>query len=317
MAARAVHLSNRSVAIVVAAPRGCGGIGRRARFRSVWGQPRGGSSPLIRIAERRCKSPLCPGFRAPLKPAPRPAGAYRGPNFLPRRAANSGLKQHGNRSAAIGGAGGRALGGAARAGARRGRSHATGPWRPCGVSIRHRSFRKWRRARRCRRQALDRALGPSRPADQRDRSRRSRARAESLRSLTAADAPGAWKPLAARPPGAPRARPQTVRRPAAARVPSRLGSPSARGVFHAAPTSADADCVGLNFAAEWARDGAPSFRPGAPADGGDCPSGGALRSSRPSTSHEQPPTMVPEERLAASTPAATMENGSTLAERHL
>ena len=33
-----------------AGPRGCGGIGRRARFRSVWGQPRGGSSPLIRIA---------------------------------------------------------------------------------------------------------------------------------------------------------------------------------------------------------------------------------------------------------------------------
>ena len=32
------------------APRGCGGIGRRARFRSVWGRPRGGSSPLIRIA---------------------------------------------------------------------------------------------------------------------------------------------------------------------------------------------------------------------------------------------------------------------------
>src|SRR5438309_9723804 len=31
------------------APRGCGGIGRRARFRSVWGKPRGGSSPLIRI----------------------------------------------------------------------------------------------------------------------------------------------------------------------------------------------------------------------------------------------------------------------------
>src|SRR5687768_12301395 len=30
-------------------PRGCGGIGRRARFRSVWGRPRGGSSPLIRI----------------------------------------------------------------------------------------------------------------------------------------------------------------------------------------------------------------------------------------------------------------------------
>ncbi len=31
--------------------RGCGGIGRRARFRSVWGKPRGGSSPLIRIAK--------------------------------------------------------------------------------------------------------------------------------------------------------------------------------------------------------------------------------------------------------------------------
>ncbi len=30
---------------------GCGGIGRRARFRSVWGKPRGGSSPLIRIRQ--------------------------------------------------------------------------------------------------------------------------------------------------------------------------------------------------------------------------------------------------------------------------
>jgi hypothetical protein len=47
-------------------PRGCGGIGRRARFRSVWGQPRGGSSPLIRIAgsrgypsEAREPRPLC------------------------------------------------------------------------------------------------------------------------------------------------------------------------------------------------------------------------------------------------------------------
>ncbi len=33
-------------------PRGCGGIGRRARFRSVSGKPGGGSSPLIRIARR-------------------------------------------------------------------------------------------------------------------------------------------------------------------------------------------------------------------------------------------------------------------------
>src|SRR5207248_4441149 len=37
--------------------RGCGGIGRRARFRSVWGRPRGGSSPLIRIG-------VSGGFRA-------------------------------------------------------------------------------------------------------------------------------------------------------------------------------------------------------------------------------------------------------------
>ena len=28
--------------------RGCGGIGRRAGFRCQWGQPRGGSNPLIR-----------------------------------------------------------------------------------------------------------------------------------------------------------------------------------------------------------------------------------------------------------------------------
>jgi hypothetical protein len=34
-------------------PRGCGGIGRRARFRSVWAKARGGSSPLIRIRRFR------------------------------------------------------------------------------------------------------------------------------------------------------------------------------------------------------------------------------------------------------------------------
>src|SRR4051812_28998150 len=38
---------------------GCGGIGRRARFRSVWERSRGGSSPLIRIAE---KAPQMRGF---------------------------------------------------------------------------------------------------------------------------------------------------------------------------------------------------------------------------------------------------------------
>ena len=45
----AAGLAQRATA-TIAAPRGCGGIGRRARFRSVWGKPRGGSSPLIRIA---------------------------------------------------------------------------------------------------------------------------------------------------------------------------------------------------------------------------------------------------------------------------
>ena len=44
--------------------RGCGGIGRRARFRSVSGQPGGGSSPLIRIAESACKSPVLVPCRA-------------------------------------------------------------------------------------------------------------------------------------------------------------------------------------------------------------------------------------------------------------
>ena len=38
------------------AARGCGGIGRRARFRSVWGQPRGGSSPLIRIGNGQART---------------------------------------------------------------------------------------------------------------------------------------------------------------------------------------------------------------------------------------------------------------------
>ena len=43
-------------AIFACSARGCGGIGRRARFRSVSGQPGGGSSPLIRIEESACKS---------------------------------------------------------------------------------------------------------------------------------------------------------------------------------------------------------------------------------------------------------------------
>ena len=37
-----------STTLVLRATRGCGGIGRRVRFRSVWGSPHGGSSPLTR-----------------------------------------------------------------------------------------------------------------------------------------------------------------------------------------------------------------------------------------------------------------------------
>ena len=51
--ARAVQSRQRRPASAISSlpyPRGCGGIGRRARFRSVSGQPGGGSSPLIRIA---------------------------------------------------------------------------------------------------------------------------------------------------------------------------------------------------------------------------------------------------------------------------
>ena len=53
-------------------PRGCGGIGRRARFRAVWGQPRGGSSPLIRIRETRGLFRAVRRFRG--RPAPRRRG---------------------------------------------------------------------------------------------------------------------------------------------------------------------------------------------------------------------------------------------------
>ncbi len=43
-----------------AKPRGCGGIGRRVRFRSVWGQPHEGSSPFTRTIEFGTR--LRPGF---------------------------------------------------------------------------------------------------------------------------------------------------------------------------------------------------------------------------------------------------------------
>ena len=37
---------------------GCGGIGRRAGFRCQWGQPRGGSNPLIRTSLKKTRSKL-------------------------------------------------------------------------------------------------------------------------------------------------------------------------------------------------------------------------------------------------------------------
>ena len=53
---RAILVRRRApCAIFALTTRGCGGIGRRARFRSVSGKPGGGSSPLIRIARRPCK----------------------------------------------------------------------------------------------------------------------------------------------------------------------------------------------------------------------------------------------------------------------
>ena len=45
--------------------RGCGGTGRRAGFRSLWAQPRGGSTPLIRnsaFLPPRNRAVLRPGF---------------------------------------------------------------------------------------------------------------------------------------------------------------------------------------------------------------------------------------------------------------
>lgn len=62
-------------------PRGCGGIGRRAAFRSPWGQPRGGSSPLIRIIEvQSSRSPREIGGSVVLGPRSLP----RAPEWPPR-----------------------------------------------------------------------------------------------------------------------------------------------------------------------------------------------------------------------------------------
>ena len=50
--------------------RGCGGIGRRARFRSVSGQPGGGSSPLIRIASKALQTGAFPSPAPPRRRLP-------------------------------------------------------------------------------------------------------------------------------------------------------------------------------------------------------------------------------------------------------
>ena len=59
-------------------PRGCGEIGRRARFRSVWGKPLGGSSPLSRIGSGRRGAPRLPEAAA-LRHGGRPRRARRHP----------------------------------------------------------------------------------------------------------------------------------------------------------------------------------------------------------------------------------------------
>ena len=80
-------------------PRGCGEIGRRARFRSVWGKPLGGSSPLSRIGvwhgsargRQPRRSPNRAGARTAPEPEPRRsphrAGARTAPEPAPRRSA--------------------------------------------------------------------------------------------------------------------------------------------------------------------------------------------------------------------------------------
>jgi hypothetical protein len=42
-------LTSRLKIVIIGSTSGCGGTGRRAGFRSLWVQPRGGSTPLIRI----------------------------------------------------------------------------------------------------------------------------------------------------------------------------------------------------------------------------------------------------------------------------
>jgi hypothetical protein len=51
--------------------RGCGEIGRHARFRSVWGKPLGGSSPLSRIPARSSRPGTCVRPRRGAQPGAR------------------------------------------------------------------------------------------------------------------------------------------------------------------------------------------------------------------------------------------------------
>src|ERR687886_1568281 len=72
MAAGKASLATDRLLSSAPAPRGCGGIGRRARFRSVWGEPRGGSSPLIRTDAwdaRRSAALVARDAAAPTEPA--------------------------------------------------------------------------------------------------------------------------------------------------------------------------------------------------------------------------------------------------------
>ena len=59
-ASEAARRAEQNCSLHCPLPRGCGGIGRRARFRSVCPSGRGGSSPLIRIRSRDDVSPHNP-----------------------------------------------------------------------------------------------------------------------------------------------------------------------------------------------------------------------------------------------------------------
>ena len=75
-------------------PCGCGGIGRRVRFRSVWGQPHEGSSPFTRtiqaLGTRLCSGSL---FLRDVSPGRRVSFQFLRPFVLFRRRHAPGLRR--------------------------------------------------------------------------------------------------------------------------------------------------------------------------------------------------------------------------------